>query len=204
MFTTSSVVGSRAAASVVCSLPPSAALRDPPGSNWCALRSNRYLNGIPHLTSSKQVKINQANTQMRNSSTILTLCIRYGVPSMFENPKTSLMWQTAQFRRLAAAQCANLVSFDQCQFGARWRKATSILSFHLCDLSPLCLRCRGHNYVCSATGRRHIVLVGAIPGSNKCWTSAAQAYPSKLCSTISSLFNDTFIARRYDLLRVHI
>ena len=48
---------------------------------------------------------------------------------MFENPLTSMMWLHPLLISLCRKDCAEAHVFDQCQFGAPWKKATKFVSW---------------------------------------------------------------------------
>ena len=106
---------------------------------------------------------------------------------MLEHPRTSRIWWTDEFRALAQCPHIFLVHGHQCQYGARWRKATSFLCsrFDRDELTQLELRCNGRG-TCSRTGKPHITLRGKAPGGLP-WTSLAAGYPKGLYQILAKL-----------------
>jgi len=123
---------------------------------------------------------------MFNTAQIIRTCISLGIPCMFENPSTSLMWKAPPVHRASLSMFCHDFVFDQCQFGTRWRKRTRILAWHCCSCDSLERKCSGHKGICSRSRKPHIVLSGSCKGSGKLWTAIAQEYPSKLCDVIAA------------------
>ena len=164
----------------------SRARRGPAHSNWCALRSNKHIYGVPGLSDKNQEKVNKGNIQARNTSHIIRTCIKHFVPCILENPNASLLWTAPCIKVLSNLSLAHAQTFDMCQYGTRWRKATRLMSWHCGHDSDICLRCQGRKGVCSRTHKKHIVLAGSsnIPG--KLWTTLAQVYPSALAKKLAA------------------
>ena len=107
-------------------------------------------------------------------------CLRNGVPGILENPQTSRVSHTAEVQRFLAAG-ARIVVLDQCRFGTKWRKSTSLLCCNLdsVDMASLERRCSGKHGICSSTGKPHIQLEG-----RGHMTAKAAAYPTRLCTAM--------------------
>ena len=89
---------------------------------------------------------------------------QYKVPYVLENPASSKAWFIPQIQAHIRQQHIQFITNDFCQFGARWKKATSYICGHIdaLDLARLQRRCSGRGY-CSRTGRPHVQLTGSHP-----------------------------------------
>ena len=113
---------------------------------------------------------------------------RLGLPWVVENPQSSRLWLCPGFVALMKQTNVQFVSFHMCQFGSKWRKATSILCGNIPEhmLSDLRRTCSGRGGLCSRTGKPHLVLSGSSP-SGVPWTKIAQVYPRRLCVALAKL-----------------
>ena len=110
---------------------------------------------------------------------MIKLCKLHGVPWSLENPKTSRAWLTPPLKNLI--QQHNFEEAHFCQYKMPWKKATSFLhSMPSFDFR----KCAAHDGVCTATGKRHIILQGK-DGKGVFLTKKAQPYPLSLCSDIA-------------------
>ena len=159
--------------------------------------------GLPHLRETGVIKVREGNDTMTQSALFIEQAARQGTPVLFENPIGSRIFGTTLFKRIMSVNGFSRHALDQCSFGARWRKRTAVLSWH-CDASLLSGRlCCGHGGMCSHSGIMHIILQGRDRGTNKLWTTLAQAYPSKLATVFARILAESADAaatsRIYDL-----
>ena len=96
-------------------------------------------------------------------------------------------------RRLAQLWWASLAVCDQCQYDARWRKATQFLMVGIPTAlqARLKKRCSGKT-ICSSSNKPHIVLTGVDPISRRFWTSLAQTYSRTFARTIADVLAQSF------------
>ena len=163
----------------------SRARRGPPGTGWCAIRSNACILGLPGLLDRDRAKIEIGNLQVKYTCHIIRTCVTLSVPCMLENPLTSMMWLHPLLISLCRKDCAEAHVFDQCQFGAPWKKATKIVSWHCGHELFLTKKCSGHKGICSRSHKPHIVLSGCSKQHGVLWTSLAQKYPPVLSKHIA-------------------
>ena len=178
----------------------SRARRGPPGSNWCLIRNNQFIYGVPDLNISNQQKVDTGNTQMKNSAHLIRMCVVSGTPVMLENPVTSLMWSAPPVCALLRLKCCQSTTFDMCGFGTRWKKGTRIAAWNCVSLDSLSRKCSGRKGICSFSHKPHIVLSGSCAGSSKLWTSVAQAYPTRLCQSVARILVESARMNRYRLV----
>jgi hypothetical protein len=174
----------------------SRARRGPPGSSWCAIRSNEYLLGLPNLNVSDKQRVLNGNRQALYTCQIIQSCCKYGIPCALENPRTSMLWSYPRLAKLCKLSYAQIHQLDQCQYGAAWRKATSIVTWHCGHALCLDRRCKGHKHICSRTLKPHIILSGVCKERNILWTSLAQEYPKCLASHIAQCVTNGFLSLR--------
>lgn len=112
-----------------------------------------------------------------------------------ENPKDSFIWQLKGFKRLASLEGVFLVTFDQCAYGAPWKKPTSLLTN-----APWLLKENKKRGEISP--RKHVILKGRVWSykvDNWVWlTSEAAEYPSGLCEAWAQGWKDFFSKSKED------
>ena len=133
------------------------------------------------------------NLQLKQMMKIICALVKHKVPFTIENPIQSLLWQTAELKTILGMEGCESAVFDQCVFGLRppdsvpgdnkfVRKRTRIVGI-LRGLSSLSKLCQG--------GHEHVHAVGSAKVNGR-WirrSSAAAAYPAKLCNALSFLVN---------------
>jgi len=126
------------------------------------------------------------NRCMKAALSIIHALEAKGIPYILEHPRTSRAWWLPALRRLLRRWHVFCVHLDQCQYGTRWKKATSLLCsrIDICSASRLQKVCHAHKGLCSRTGRPHIQLRGSHP-SGVPWTSIAAAYPPGLANDMA-------------------
>ena len=160
----------------------SRARRGPPGSGWCAIRSNDHLLGLPDLTPADQLRIRLGNATARASGRLIRFCIRANCPIYLENPAASMLWICPFIKPLMHKSCCHHVNTDYCQFNKPWRKRTKIATWNTHELDSFERHCTGKQGLCSRTQRPHIVLTGTDRASGRLWTQVAEPYPRAFCT----------------------
>jgi len=178
----------------------SRARRGPPHTSWCTIRSNEFISGLPNLRPRDQQKVELGNRTMRQSAEFIRKCIQHHVPVMLENPATSMAWSFPPIARLLRHTSCFVINFDQCAYGAPWRKATRVASWHCGTHPELAVKCSGRRGICSFTDKHHIVLTGASKCAKVLWTSLAQGYPSHMSSAFANVL--TSAANNLQLARL--
>ena len=98
-------------------------------TQWPIVRSRAFPEGLPHLTGEALAVVALANTMSSNMVRLLRLhCVR-GVSWSCENPASSLLWHTADFKRLFSEYNVDKVTVDTCCFGTAYRKRTTIMTW---------------------------------------------------------------------------
>ena len=151
------------------------------------IRNRQYPWGIPqqYLTEKERASIRLGNQCFKACLRIMRVLDQYKVPYVLENPASSKAWFIPQIQAHIRQQHIQFITNDFCQFGARWKKATSYICGHIdaLDLARLQRRCSGRGY-CSRTGRPHVQLTGSHP-SGVPMTKFAEPYPPSLCTALS-------------------
>ena len=158
----------------------SRARRGPPGSSWGPIRSAKHIYGFPDLSASDRSKILVGNATMRQSAEFIHACIRAHIPVILENPVASMLWLAPPIRSQLSSNSCQIISVDQCQTGARWRKRTRLAGWH-CPILSLQQLCTGRKGQCNRTKKPHIVLSGSSKEHGVLWTALAQTYPDPFC-----------------------
>ena len=102
-------------------------------------------------------------------------------PFIFENPWTSLLWETPQFKHLRRRKFVRMARAHFCQWNMLWRKATRLL-WGFANISRIDRRCSGCRGICSKTWKPHQQFSGIDPATKQFWTHVAEPYPRGLCS----------------------
>ena len=156
------------------------------------IRSSEFPEGVPELNSANRSKVSHGNLILQGALSFFSICRRHGVPFIWENPRTSFMWLCPRVRATERWAGVEDVFLDQCQYGSKWKKSTTLRCFNVADPQRLHRRCqrpRG-SPLCSATGRPHFVLEGRDPHGVH-WTSRAAAYPTELSKSLADIMQDT-------------
>ena len=152
------------------------------------------LYGLPGLSEKDQLKVDVANSLLLHMRGLCKYCHRRRVPFYIENPLTSRLWKTTEIKELLALPHSLFMQFYFCQFGEPWRKSTQLLVSRHADMRAIEKRCHfGRGFICSATGKRHVQLTGAVGGVFM--TARAQAYPRRLCRALARQIREFAIAR---------
>ena len=115
---------------------------------------------------------------------LIKICQKHGVPWTLENPKTSRVWLTPHLLQFLNKDAA-LAEVHYCQYKTPWRKATFCLHKGFPKLS--CLKtCENAGGLCSATGKRHLILSGR-DTSGTFLTHRAEPYPKPMCEHIADI-----------------
>ena len=172
---------------VVCSSWSRA--RDRPGGPPPLRDSHKFLFGLPDRKPGDLKNIREGNFQYRSCMRIIKKCLDVGVPGYLENPKSSRFFLTPGVKKLVSSGLGHLVDLDQCQYGAPYRKRTTLLIWGLPPGSACFKMCTGRRGRCSRTNRKHVHLAGQQGGVFK--TRAAQAYPQQMAAAIAEVFSSS-------------
>lgn len=140
------------------------------------IRTIRYPRGLPGLSASMRVKVQQGNSHNDFVSDCVGLCIVHLVTYWVENPDTSWWWRQKRWRKWRDSQSPHTFRCCYCRFGTAWKKATRVATDS--GLAGVRMMCR-----CQS---RHTALRGMHPTKRIPWTLVAQPYPrgfSKLLAT---------------------
>ena len=136
---------------------------------------------LPH----EAAKVRVGNRTFHFSCDVIELCMELRIPVFIENPAGSLIWKARRLQRLLRLPGCQRLTFDCCQYGAPWRKRTSVAAWGAADLSRLQRRCAGRRGMCSRSGRPHVILTGHAGGTHL--TAQAAAYPPLFCREVAKL-----------------
>ena len=143
--------------------------------------AGEHLWGLPSLSDKDQQKVHDANHQLRGAVRLIRRSIAECGTGYLENPASSRVWKVPSVIALIASGRAELLCFDQCQYGTAWRKRTRFLVWG--KLRGLILnRCSGKGGMCSRSGRPHLQLTGASGGQFR--SSHAQVFTLELGSAV--------------------
>ena len=149
----------------------------------------------PSAAATKSVR--RGNACARAALKLISSLEAHRVPWLLEHPRSSKLWRTQEFISLANRSHIEICHLDQCQYGTRWRKATTLMCSHVdpYNLHRLHRRChKSRSGLCNATGKAHIQLRG-LHSSGIPMTSLASSYPRDLAQDISFVLVDEARAR---------
>ena len=167
---------------------------------WCACPCSTWSIARRPMISSQQELLGMAsaladvnlcrlleagNATMKASVEVAHACLRARIPSIFENPHSSLAWKTKAWQALAEMSDVQQVVLDQCRFGTPWRKRTRLQLLHVSNPGLLDRRCAGARGQCSATNRPHVQIIGSA------MSRRAAAYPQKLAVAGAAVLADS-------------
>ena len=153
----------------------------------------KFIYVLPNLSIKDQQRIDDGNATMLQTCSIIRACIRNDVPCILENPSTSMMWAAPPLQKLMKNRFCSQTLCDMCQFGARWRKRTKLVGWHIESFHRLSHLCAGKKSICSRTHKPHIILQGYQKGSNILWTALAQVYPCQFGSALADTLIESFL-----------
>ena len=107
--------------------------------------------GLTGLSPIEQARLAVGNATFKFTCKVIRLAIKWKVAAYLENPAGSLMWHAPELARLLRAASAQKVQLHMCQFGAPWRKATTVAAWFSLPLLNLGLCCSGRSGICSKT-----------------------------------------------------
>ena len=93
------------------------------------LRSREHILGFPTLSGRDQLRVDLANELVDLMYDLCLLCWKTGTSFYIENPRSSLLWAMPRMKLLDSLPGVQKVRFDYCQFGAPWKKPTTVLFF---------------------------------------------------------------------------
>ena len=143
-------------------------------------RSKDHIFGKPNLSPADAQRVAIGNNTLHFSLKVIHTSDHCAIPTVLENPASSMMWQVPALIRLKGKP----VLLDYCQFGERWRKRTRFQTWNL--EPPENQLCKGHRGICSRTHKSHIILKGFDKIFKQNWTHIAEPYPTRVCSLFAN------------------
>ena len=128
------------------------------------LRTEKFPDGVVGLPPHQQAAVTAGNSFLRFTASILSICRRAHIPAIVENPHASGLWRHPVLAPVWKWKETKQFVVDYCAYGTPWRKRTRLLAVWA-DLSQSSRRCQGSCGMCSFTGKPHVRLHGAIPGT---------------------------------------
>ena len=142
-----------------------------------------HLWGRPNLSTKDRKRVDTGNDLLFFTRRLIQHCLNFDVRWVVENPWTSRVWQTPQFRNLEF--CTDFFKVDYCQYRMPWKKSTGLLACNFSKLVSVLKTCSPVNGRCSASNRKHVILQGT-DSQGTFLTLHAQPYPIPLCHAIAS------------------
>ena len=139
------------------------------------------------------MRVDLANELVNLMYDLCLLSWETGTSFYIENPRSSLLWAMPQMKLLASLPGVQKVRVDCCQFGAPWKKPTTVLFFGNTFFKQNESVCPSHGKddFCNMLGVPHVSLTGhdGNIGNNKhaFRISLAEPYPQELCSKWAQL-----------------
>jgi len=85
-------------------------------SFWCCL----------YVVYNRRTVLRKSNQITRNTFSLIGECLAKQIPFSIENPDSSYLWKTVQYRQLCKKVHMQEVVLDYCQYGMKFRKRTKI------------------------------------------------------------------------------
>ena len=90
-----------------------------------ALRSDRFLMGLPKLQGKDKAKVRMHNKIHYRACELVALCRLHAIDYVIENPASSRLLRTSKLDK--TIDVSHVTDFDFCQFGEPWRKRTRLV-----------------------------------------------------------------------------
>ena len=160
-----------------------------PGSPGGPLRTHAFIMGLPGLPEKDAQKVAVGNRTVRASARLLECARAAGVLASLESPATWRLFHAPSIVAISRRKNVQLAARYFCQYGAQWRKRTSLLLVNCGCPKRLELRSTGKKGVCSRSHRPHLVLQGPCKDGRP-WTLVAQPYPKRYASALATVLTD--------------
>lgn len=161
-----------------------------PGPGPRALRTPDALAGVPGLSSSELLQVQESYMMLFRCITCLTLIYQAGGHVHLEQPPSAMSWLedcVRQFLRLISAWC---VSIAACAFGADWYKSWMFAS-SMADISEL-------GSTCNHPPGSHISIRGVNATTGEFMSRQTACYPKALASAFAKLILPLLSTTRTD------
>ena len=164
----------------------------PPQETWSLLarpqaRTAAEPWGVAGLATEVQQQVRVNNLLFMSTLSLISDCERHRAPCILEAPSSSAMWFTRELRPLARSSSCAASKLDLCAYGSRWKRATTLLSWHCPDVVRLASRCSSHGK-CLYGGRPHLQTTALAP-AQRGWRATAQQLPPKLRRALADLLD---------------
>ena len=156
------------------------------------LRSRTRVRGVCGLSAGDQEKVDIANKLLDITVELARAASGAGATWSIENPASSLLWLDEAIKRLELGTGAVKVMIDMCQFGAKFKKPTCLMTTSK-GLRRMRRICPG-----KSRGHQHVELKG------KVWdaklrklvfkTKKAQVYPPLFCKAFAEILSRNELA----------
>ena len=140
-----------------------------------------------------QARVRNGNACSRVSIRLICLARLLGITVLLENPAGSQLWRLPRLAKLLKQLDSRSVMFDMCQYGTKWKKATTLAVAAFPLASHLSKTCQGQRGICSRTNLKHYILEGK-DETGRCRTARAQAYPGQFCRKFAAQLRSQLIS----------
>ena len=113
------------------------------------------------------------------TSVVIRLALSLGIRFSLENPQSSRLWRFGPIETIFKDKRIHFFSFHLCQYGASYKKATSIMT-NTKELEALVKLCSGGHKHVQLRGSERVKIDGEYITRNR--TAGAGAYPLHLCN----------------------
>ena len=175
----------------------------PPCATWSKARYNRLCSGPRPLRSRREPwgrtditmsaaerrQVTLASTLLTNTLRIMAAISKIGGKFILEHPRDPghdpypSIWELPEVRELQKASQGQLLLLDQCRYGQKAKKPTTLLTNATAKIEDLSMRCCHQEHPVTLQGKDE---AGAFR------TSAAQTYASELCKPIAEVLLEEF------------
>jgi len=130
------------------------------------------------------VEVAAAGKSVARLAIILQSCNDHDIPWLVVHPSSSSLWKTESGQAIIGLGQSSML--DQCQFGSRFRKRTTVVyggGIRRDDTSSLQRLCMGARALCSSTGKPHLECCGRYAGLPH--TAHVQRLPARLTRALA-------------------
>ena len=144
-----------------------------------ALRTPDHLEGIPGLSSSELLKVQESSTILERSVTCLRVTYQSGGHSHLEQPSSAMSWDehfVQQFLLECQCYCLNLAA---CHYGENWLKSW-MFATTFSELQTMAC-------TCEHPPSQHQQIAGQMDASGQYLSRLTATYPAQLCSKFAEI-----------------
>ena len=144
-----------------------------------ALRTPDFLDGVPGLTSSDLLKVQESHTMLARCITCLQIVVSAGGHSHLEQPKTAMSWDEPIVQQFISQHGCACISIAACGYGKDWHKHWLLASTFSALAKLAC--------ACDHAPGSHQPIAGVRTESGQFLSRATAEYPESLAQSFAQI-----------------